>query len=293
MRSGRVACAVAFVAVLGSGAAMAEWRLEHEQRFDTGAPLDLSWWRFEQGFIRNRELQSYQARNAVVEGGALRLQGRREQVPNPQWREGSTDWRQSRRVAEYTSASIVSQRPLQFARVEVVARAPSGAGLWPAIWLLHEGADQYGEIDLFEAVGKHPDTVFAGVHWGRDHVTRRNRNDSRGVPGFEGTWRTHTLEWTPQAITVSLDGHPWFRFNPDDARLPNGGDPLRQPMRLHLNLALGGSWGGPLDDSKLPASFDIRSIRVWRWAPGEPPAPVPERGAASAERTAPPMRWGR
>ena len=272
---------------------MADWQLAHEDDFSRAQALDASFWRFETGFVRNGEDQYYSDRNAALEAGVLRLQARREAVPNAQWRAGSRDWRLRQKQSTYSSASLLARDAIHYGRVEVVARTPSGAGVWPAIWLVHEGEGLYGEIDLFEAVGKHPDTVFAGVHYGRTPRTRHHRNDSRVVPGFEGGWHTHTLEWTPQVIVVSLDGQPWFRFDPDEAKLPSGGDPLRQPMRLRINLALGGNWGGPIDDSRLPAQFDIASVRVWRWvpqrveaapAPASAPAPVPVDS---------PLRWGR
>ncbi|HEY1226887.1 MAG TPA: glycoside hydrolase family 16 protein, partial [Ramlibacter sp.] len=246
---------------------MADWQLAREDDFSRAQALDAGFWRFETGFVRNGEDQYYSDRNATLEGGVLRLQARREAVPNAQWRAGSRDWRLRQKQSTFTSASLLAREAMQYGRVEVVARTPSGAGVWPAIWLVHEGEGVYGEIDLFEAVGKHPDTVFAGVHYGRTPRTRQHRNDSRVVPGFEGSWHTHTLEWTPQEIRIALDGQPWFRFDPDVARLADGGDPLRQPMRLRINLALGGNWGGPIDDSRLPAQFDIASVRIWRWVP--------------------------
>jgi beta-glucanase (GH16 family) len=291
-----------------AGPAVADWKLDHEDSFASGRGIDAAYWRLETGFLRNREEQYYSDANAQVQDGVLRLEARREEVPNAQWRAGTRDWRVSRRTSQYTSASLVARKPLHYGRIEVVARTPSGAGTWPAIWLLHESEKLYGEIDIFEAVGKHPDTVFAGVHYGREPRTRKHRNDSRVVPGFEGSWHTHTLEWTPSRISVALDGKPWFSFDPGEATLKDGGDPLRQPMRLRINLALGGSWGGPVDDSRLPARLDIRSIRIWQWAPGAGDA-VPSPAAAPAdtplpvlaapvpapapERPAAPMRWGR
>jgi beta-glucanase (GH16 family) len=274
---------------------MAEWHLEHEEDFARVQALDASYWRLETGYVRNREDQYYSDRNATLEGGVLRLEARQESVPNAQWKDGSSDWRLERRMSQYTSASLVARRPLQYGRIEVVVRTPSGAGMWPAIWLLHEGEGMYGEIDVFEAVGKHPDTVFAGVHYGRTPRTRQHRNDSRVVAGFEGSWHTHTLEWTPEAIRVSLDGQPWFDVSPGLARLPDGGDPLRQPMRLRINLALGGSWGGPIDIARLPGRMDIASVRVWRWTPDAVRAPpaAPASAAPTTQRDTAPVRWGR
>ncbi|HSV82796.1 MAG TPA: glycoside hydrolase family 16 protein [Ramlibacter sp.] len=270
---------------------MADWKLEHEQDFTRAGALDADFWSVETGFFRNREDQYYTPANLAVVGGKLRIEARKEQVPNAAYRPDARGWRSEKRLAQYTSGSIASKRSFHYGRVEVVARSPSGAGVWPAIWLVHESEGQYGEIDIFEAVGKHPDTAFAGVHYGRDPLTRQHRSAHRVVPGFEGSWRVHTVEWTPQRIVVFLDGRPLLAFDPAEAER-NGADPLRRPMRLRINLALGGSWGGPIDDRLLPARFDIASVRIWSWAPGSG-APVAAPRLPADEPAAPAPRWGR
>ena len=277
---------------LAPGTAMADWQLQQAIDFASAQALDAQSWTVETGMLRNQERQAYAAANVRVVDGVLRIEGRRERVPNPGYRPGGHGWRQSTAFAEYTSGSIVSKAAYLYGRFEIVARSPGGDGAWPAIWLLHESAGQYGEIDIHESVGKLPDTAFAGVHYGREPDTRQHRNANRRVPGFEGSWHTHVVEWTPERITLSLDGEPLMVFDPRDA-MRAGGDPLRQPMRLHINLALGGTWGGPIDDSRLPARFDIASVRIWRWEPGSggavpTPAPVPRDDAP-----APVPRWGR
>jgi beta-glucanase (GH16 family) len=265
---------------------MAEWHLAHEEVFSRTGALDRGFWDFETGFIRNRELQYYAPGNVAVRDGVLSLQARRERVPNAAHVAGSGGWRTRAAGSRFTSGAIVTREPLHYGRVEVVARSPAGRGMWPALWLLHESAGQYGEIDVFEAVGRHPETAWAGVHWGRGARTRRHRDASLRVPGMEGAWRTHVLEWTPEVIRVLFDGRELFRFDPADAQAP-GIDPLRRPMRLHVNLALGGTWGGPLDESRLPASFDVASIRVWRWPPHADAAPTDAATGPAVPRPAP------
>ena len=293
------------LALAGPGCAVAEWRLQRDEDFARGVPPDPAFWMLESGFQRNQEKQYYTAHNLSVDSGYLRLEARREKVPNAAWQAGSRAWQSSTKTARYTSASLVARQALRYGRIEVVARSPSGAGAWPAIWLVHEGRGVYGEIDIFEAVGKHPDTVFAGIHYGREPRTRRHRSASRVVPGFEGSWHTHTLEWTPQRIAVAVDGQVLLEANPDEGKTRDI-DPLRQPMVLRINLALGGTWGGPIDDAKLPVSFDIRSIRIWQWDPSAAASPndgpVPPLPASSTAETPGPaalrersagMRWGR
>jgi beta-glucanase (GH16 family) len=277
--------------------AMADWKLEREDNFGAGAVLDPGFWELETGFHRNRESQYYTAANVVAVPGFLRFEARRERVPNAQYRAGTRGWRTAPRYAEYTSGSIQSKPAFLYGRFEIVARSPGGAGVWPAVWLLHESPGQYGEIDIHEAVGKHPDTAFAGVHYGREPDTRQHRSANRQVPGFEGSWHTHGVEWTPERITVSLDGRPLLVFDPREA-VVGGSDPLRRPMRLRINLALGGSWGGPIDDGRLPARLDIASVRIWRWeavagGSSTPPASPASAPATVADPALPTPRWGR
>jgi beta-glucanase (GH16 family) len=291
---------LAAILLLPASAAMADWKLQHHIDFAGARALDAAFWSVETGFLRNQESQYYTPANVSIEPGFLRIEARREQVPNAAYRGGARGWRNKARHAHYTSGSLGSKPAFLYGRFEIVARSPGGAGVWPAIWLLHESAGQYGEIDIHESVGKHPDTAFAGVHYGRTPNTREHRNASRVVPGFEGSWRTHVVEWTPERIVVSLDGQPLMQFDPRTAA-GDGIDPLRRPMRLRINLALGGTWGGPVDDSRLPARLDIASIRIWSWQPGqgeEPAPPVLPAQAAQAPQAAsdvPPAtpRWGR
>lgn len=266
--------ATMLLAALPGGAAMADWKLQHHFAFDAGQALDPAFWSVETGFLRNQESQYYTPANITLQPGFLRIEARREQVPNAAWHPGARSWRNKEPVAQYTSGSMSTRPAFLYGRFEVVARSPGGAGVWPALWMLHESAGQYGEIDIHESVGKHPDTAFAGVHYGRTPNTREHRNASRVVPGFEGRWHTHTLEWTPDRIVVALDGRPLLTFDPG-AAAGAGRDPLRRPMRMRMNLALGGTWGGPIDDSRLPARFDIASIRIWRWQPGAGEALTP------------------
>jgi beta-glucanase (GH16 family) len=283
------------------GAAMADWQLAHHLDFASARALDPQFWSLETGLLRNQERQYYTPANVSVGQGFLRIEARREQVANAAHRPGARGWRNAQPFAQYTSGSITSKPAFLYGRFEIVARSPGGNGVWPAIWLLHESAQQYGEIDIHESVGKHPDTAFAGVHYGRTPSTREHRNANRQVPGFEGSWHTHAVEWTPERITLLLDGVPLMTFDPRDAA-KGGVDPLRRPMRLRINLALGGTWGGPIDDSRLPARFDIASIRIWHWQPGATqavtapalPASAPAATEAPvADAPLPVPRWGR
>ena len=72
---------------------------------------------------------------------------------------------------QYTSGRVNSKYSFRYGRVEVVAKTPSGNGLWPAIWLLptenvYGTWPGSGEIDIFEGRGQHPDQMQQTIHFG-------------------------------------------------------------------------------------------------------------------------------
>jgi beta-glucanase (GH16 family) len=44
----------------------------------------------------------------------------------------------------------------------------------------------------------------------------------------------------------------------------NGENPFHKPQFLMISLALGGSWGGKIDDAVMPQKFLIDHVRVFK-----------------------------
>ena len=68
--------------------AAADWKLVWSDEFDKDGTPDPSKWTYEEGMIRNRELQYYTAdrrENARVEGGHLVVEARRETWRNAEY----------------------------------------------------------------------------------------------------------------------------------------------------------------------------------------------------------------
>jgi beta-glucanase (GH16 family) len=257
-----VAALVAISLACPARASFAGEALIHAEDFSSAAKLDASFWIAETGFFRNKEAQYYQPANVSVEGGALVLEGRRETVSNAAYDANGGDWLTTTRSAEFTSGSIVSREAFTYGVFEVVARLPQGAGAWPAVWTVFEQGLPYREIDLVEAVGAAPGRVWSTVHAGRDLASLKTWQAETPIPDIAKAFHAYRLEWRKDAIVLSIDGRPVLRMNPEEAR-KDGLDPLRAPMRLRINLALGGSWGGPIDEAALPARMEIKSIKVW------------------------------
>ncbi len=139
--------------------------------FSKDGKPDAANWRYETGFVRNQELQWYQSDNASVKNGVLVIEGRKQQVKNPNYVSGSTDWKKNRQYAQYTSSSINSSglKTWKFGRFDIRARINTQKGSWPAIWTLGVNGEwpSNGEIDILEfyQTGGVPG-ILANFAWG-------------------------------------------------------------------------------------------------------------------------------
>lgn len=157
----------------------------------------------------------------------------------------------------FVSAMLSSARGFSFTYgyVEIRARIPKGAGLWPALWLLPITQAWPPEIDIAEMIGKTPTRYFASVH-AREFGFRINSTFPIDTYDLSEKFSTFGLKWTREKIEWTFNGKTVAEYDtPSD---------LHQPMYLLVNLAVGGLWGGiPDDPSVFPADFLIDYIRVY------------------------------
>ena len=267
------------------------YELVWSDEFNTNGRLSADW-TFEQGFQRNNELQWYQPQNAWVEDGCLVIEARREQVPNPIYREGSSDWRRNRRQAEYTSACVTTQgrREFRYGRFEVRAKIPTTSGAWPAIWLLGHlrGGEanrwewpQNGEIDMLEYYIKNGQpSILANVCWGgkeqwmpvwRESVKPFSHfiaKDSLWAEKFH-VWR---MDWTPRRIRLYVDDELLNDIDLRETQNQGFGGNTDNPFSnsvpsfghyILLNLAIGSNGGTP-DNSQFPLRYLVDYVRVYK-----------------------------
>lgn len=210
----------------------------------------------------NNELQYYAGpdrSNARVENGALVLEARREAAKD------APDWGGQ----AYTSAKLVTRQSLGYGFYEVRARLPCGRGMWPAIWLLPTSGGPWpatGEIDIMEMVGWNPDVVHATIHSAAyNHAKGTQRGAETRVADACTAYHRYQLDWTPQAITIGVDGRAYMKVRNDR---PGGAAawPFTRPYALILNLAVGGDWGGKkgVDDAALPQRMSVDYVRYWQ-----------------------------
>jgi beta-glucanase (GH16 family) len=248
------------------------YRLVWSDEFNTiGAP-DSANWSYEQGFVRNNELQWYQKENAACKDGLLTIEARKEQRPNPLYTEGSTDWRKKRSGITYTSACLITKgkHAWQYGRFEMRGRIDIRSGLWPAWWTL--GTDKHwpanGEIDIMEY---YRGMLLANIaclgpdqkaYW---HSNRFN-TDSLGGAAWAGKFHIWRMDWTKEAIALYIDDQLLNKVPLDSLvnRDGSGSNPFTQPHYMLLNLAVGGDNGGDPSGTAFPGRFEIDYVRVYQ-----------------------------
>lgn len=258
-----------------------EWKLVWNDEFENEGKPDSNSWSFEQGFVRNEELQWYQTDNAYCKGGVLIIEGKKEKVLNKGYEEGSTtNWRSVREYAEYTSSSIktVGKKEFLYGRFEVRAKIPVAGGAWPAIWTLGREMEwpSCGEIDLMEyyRIQGMPH-ILANAAWGTEGRYQAKWN-SKKIPFTHFTekdadwaskfhvWR---MDWDEKAIKLYLDDELLNEIPLSETvngSLGNHKNPFKQPHYLLLNLAIGGASGGVPDESAFPMKYEIDYVRVYQ-----------------------------
>ncbi len=254
------------------------FKLAYHDEFDA-EQLDMNRWTAEIGFQRNNEDQWYSDKNFELRDGNLVITAKKEHFKNPNYNRFGSDWKQTRKYVEYTSASLKTKAKFHYGIYEMRAKIPVGTGFWPAYWSCGNSREwpNNGEIDMMEYYG---DAIHANVAWGStkrwtatwsSQAPRMNTFDADFADQFH-VWR---MEFDYDAIRLYIDDrllnetsldrtvNPVVDYLPDD----KGYNPYRDEYNMFdaawVNLALGGNNGGSLANTPLPAEYIIDYVRVY------------------------------
>ncbi len=206
----------------------------------------------------NNELQKYtdEIENAFVNGESLSITAKKE-------RSGE---------GKYTSARLTSAQSFQYGKIEVCAKLPKGNGSWPAIWLLPTAIKNgkswplCGEIDVMEHVGKDQDRIHVSLHTGLyNHRMHTQMTHFELVNNVSDDYHVYGIEWTPKGIDFFIDQQLFagFEKGAEGRAIDEEGWPFDQAFYIILNLAVGGFWGGEVDDTLLPQEMTVKYVRVY------------------------------
>lgn len=253
-------------------------KLVWSDEFNTDGKPNPAYWKYENGFVRNEELQWYQADNANVKNGLLVITGRRDTILNPNYVAGSSDWRKSRRYAYYSSSCIKTPGLVgyQFGRIEVRARIDTTKGAWPAIWTLGETGEwpSCGEVDIMEFYRINGiQNVLANVAWGSATRWKAIWNSKKTPlthflskdPDWPKKFHIWRMDWNKDSINLYLDNellNTTLLKNTINGITPPV-NPFLQRHYFLLNLALG-SGGGDPSKSVFPITYEVDYIRVYQ-----------------------------
>ena len=153
---------------------------------------------------------------------------------------------------------------VKYGKIEVRCRLEAQKGAWPAIWMMPENPDgpwpRCGEIDIIERLN-FDSFVYHTVHsaW-----TATNKSDppSGGKGAIkEKDWNVYGIEWTPEKIVWTVNGrktHSYAKVGDDPVRYP-----WTSPFYLMIDMQLGGSWVGPVDESTLPVAMHVDWVKFY------------------------------
>ncbi|MEP2650941.1 MAG: family 16 glycosylhydrolase [Paraglaciecola sp.] len=258
-------------ASLQSDVAEDGWQLVWSDEFD-GSEIDESKWSHEINCNGggNNEKQCYtdSEENSFVENGVLNIVAKAE----------------NNETLPYSSARLrtVDKGDWTYGRFEIRAKAPSGQGAWPAIWMLptdyvYGGWPHSGEIDIFEAVnlgvplddgnGSVESAVHGTMHYGQswpnndysglDYALPEGANPADDFHVYAIEWEQGEIRWYVDGVLYQTQLKSEVSYNEtgvadglehrgwyteQDGEFAYTEAPFDERFHMILNFAVGGDW---------------------------------------------------
>ncbi|KAJ4352983.1 transglycosylase [Ascochyta clinopodiicola] len=164
---------------------------------------------------------------------------------------------------------LTSKWYIMFGKVDVVLKAAPGAGIVSSFVMQSDTLD---EID-WEWLGADPDEVQTNF-FGKGQTTSYNRGAFHADTGSQSSFKTYTIEWTPEQIVWQIDGVTVRTLEPANAE----NQYPQTPMQIKFGAWAGGDpanaagtieWArGPTDYSKGPFTMQVKSLKVADYSTG-------------------------
>lgn len=229
------------------------WKLEFTENFSSSRLDEKVWTRIDKGTVDWNRNMSLRKDLVEVKNGLLILHG----VKNDDLKADP------RRVL---TGGVKTQGKVSFlyGKIEIRCRFENQKGAWPAVWMMPEnpkkGWPDCGEIDIIERLNS-DDFVYQTVHSG--WTAKNPNNPPKGGKGKINPtgWNIYALEWTSEKIVWKVNGvetHSYARVGDDPARYP-----WTEPFYLMIDMQLGGSWVGDVDESTLPCKMYVDWVKYY------------------------------
>jgi len=231
------------------------WKLLWSDEFNDTS-LDGSKWQLELN-EGDHGMSAYTNRpqNLYVADGCLVLQAQKENYSGK----------------SYTSTQVSSRNKghWKYGRFDIRAKLPYGKGMWPAIWMMpnnpaYGGWPRSGEIDIMENLGD--SKLYATLHYGTTNAMSQGIYTTPAGQSPSDTFHVYTMIWDTNSFAFYIDSvHNFWNcdtWSPNNTTYPK---PFDQTFFMMFDLAIGGSWGGPPDNSTVfPQKMLVDWIRVYQ-----------------------------
>lgn len=191
-------------------------------------------------------------------------------------RSGASNYRCYYGRCDWTSGKLTTYNRVNFTYGQLEARikVPAGGGTWPAFWLLGTniasvGWPRCGELDILEAVGNSPQTLWGTAHMADNTGARVLKGGTTTLSApLSDTYRVYAMNWTPTSVSWMVDGKVYHTVKKTDFGFSvwpfgpsaNGTAPK---MYAILNIAMGGDMGGAISPLLQSASMSVDWIRYY------------------------------
>ncbi|PIF33695.1 glycosyl hydrolase family 16 [Flavobacterium sp. 9] len=228
--------------------------LVFSDEFNTDGAPDATKWVYDLGTGTNgwgnNEKQNYtnSATNVIVQGGNLKITAKKEASGG----------------ADYSSARLKTDGKFSFTygKLEIKAKLPTGAGTWPALWMLGQNYatkpwPACGEIDMMEHVGNNQNVILSTLHY-PGHSGGQGNTGSKTIANVSTEFHVYKTIWTASSVKTFVDD-TMIHSVPNDGSLPFNSD-----FFLILNVAMGGNLGGNIDAAFTQSSMEVDYVRVYQ-----------------------------
>lgn len=242
----------------GAVSAATNWELVWSDEFEKPGALDTTRWNFQVGpSTVNGEAEYYSnsINNVKIADGNLYIIARKENMGG----------------RSYTSGRINTENKgyWTYGRFEIKAKLPGGKGSWPAFWMLghecdkHGGWPNCGELDIAEYAGKNPNVVNSTLHdQNFNYKLKNNPHGSATLSDVSNEFHVYALEWFKDRVDFYMDTAKVLTFK--NTGKGAGDWPYFNPQYIILNEALGGGYGGTIDNAIFPTQWVIDYVRVYK-----------------------------
>ncbi len=199
----------------------------------------------------------------------LIVEGRREKLKNPDFVEGSANWKTNREFAEYTSTSLTTRgiQSWKYGRFEMRGRIDTRAGIWPAFWTVGSTGrwPMSGEIDIMEY---YKGVLLANLIWAGEKRTTsftvRKPISTFADPDWSSKFHVWRMDWDENRMVISVDGEVLNDADLNKTFNPDGTNPYRHAHHIILNVAIGGQAGGDPSATQFPSRMEVDYVRVYQ-----------------------------